>query len=121
MPDNSKSLEMDRTQIQFLIQEEVERAMYPCSFLISYDIKDNDLRSKVHDAIVTMCGIEKNESLYCFSGADGIRLNVLAKIREILQTGRPTEGDTVVYCITADAKKMMFSRISSNTDEHGPE
>lgn len=99
--------------IRRLIREEIDKALFQCHFLISYDINklNTNLKSKLPEKIKDLGGKMKNESLYCFDGGMEIKSNVLFEIQSLLNQENNSIGETVIYCITADNNKLSFQEI----------
>ena len=104
---------MDTEALRQIIREELEKVMFPCHFLISYDIDENEsaLRAKLPVKVKELGGMQRNESLYCFNGGSGQMVKVVTEIeRLLLDTDQPLEN-TTIYFIKPEGQRLLFQRI----------
>ena len=106
-------------ELRLVIREEVERVLFPCHFLISYDIHESNsaLKSKLPEKLKELAGCLKNESLYCFSGGDSMKVKVIRAITDLIgeEAKVRSTADTLIYCVTAHESNLSFDRITANT------
>lgn len=108
---------MDINELRVMIREVVEEAMYPCHFLVSYDIHESNdaLKSKLPEKLKELMGCMKNESLYCFSGGDRSMAKVVRALETLMNEEKKSVNETIIYCISAQDNKLWFHRIEPNS------
>lgn len=104
---------MDTESLRQIIREELEKVMFPCHFLISYDIHENEsgLRAKLPVMVKELGGMQRNESLYCFNGGSGQMMRVVAEIERLLLDAEHPLENTAIYCIQPEGQRLLFQRI----------
>lgn len=104
---------MDKKELRTIIREELEKALFQCHFLVSYDISklNSNLKTKLPDKINELGGEMKNESLYCFSGGEERKSEVISEIKLLLKKENHSVNETIIYIVTANDNKLIFQQI----------